>query len=301
MWDLIFNPFVTLLTWMYSIFNQDIIMAIVVFTIIIRIVTYPLLAKQQESSKRMQELQPRLKKLQEKYKDDREKLAQAQMAMYKEAGVNPLGGCLPTLIQFPIIIGLYQAIMFALAASPYQLVDLSERLLIPGLDGLIPLQNEWLGMNLTQPPSPPLNPEYALVLPILVMVTTWLSFKFSMPNMGASSGGATDQAQSMTRSMTTIMPIMFGAFALSFSVGLSVYFIVSNLAAIVQYSPTGKKGLDWLFRTGQYSRNKAPLLPDIDDEDEPADAKPSAKPKVVTGTSKTVRTPKKPLKTKARR
>src|SRR5689334_10412547 len=151
MWDLIFNPFVTLLTWMYSVLNHDIVLAIVVFTVIVRVVTYPLLAKQQQSAKKMQELQPRLKRIQDKYKDDREKLAQAQMDLYREAGVNPFGGCLPLLIQFPILIALYQAIYFALANTPFQLVDLSERLLIPGLDKLIPLQNVWLGMNLTQP------------------------------------------------------------------------------------------------------------------------------------------------------
>ena len=79
----------------------------------------------------MQQIQPQLKKLQEKYKNDKEKLSQAQMKLYKENKVNPVGGCFPMVIQFPILIGLYQAIFFALAATPFQLVDLSERLLIP--------------------------------------------------------------------------------------------------------------------------------------------------------------------------
>jgi YidC/Oxa1 family membrane protein insertase len=91
MWDLIINPFVTLLTLFYSIFGNDIILAIVFFTLLVRFLTYPLLAKQQESAKNMQAIQPKLKKLQEKYKDDKERLAQEQMSLYKEAGVNPLG------------------------------------------------------------------------------------------------------------------------------------------------------------------------------------------------------------------
>jgi len=249
MWDLIINPFVTILTWLYAALNNNIVLAIVIFTALIRLLTLPLMVRQQQSTAKMQELQPQLKKLQEKYKDDREKLAQAQMELYREAGVNPFGGCLPLLVQFPVIIALYQAIYFALAATPYQLVDLSERLMIPGLSGLIPLQNVWLGMDLTQPPAPPNNPIYALALPLLVMATTYLQSKMAMP---PSSGPVdpNDQAAAMTRSMTTVMPIMFGMFALSFSVGLSIYFIVGNVLGILQYSPQGKKLIDRVFGPG---------------------------------------------------
>ena len=119
MMDLILNPFVTVLAWLYAALNQDIVLAIVVLTVIIRVLTFPLFAKQQESSRKMQQVQPQLKKLQEKYKNDKEKLSQAQMKLYKENKVNPVGGCFPMVIQFPILIGLYQAIFFALAATPF--------------------------------------------------------------------------------------------------------------------------------------------------------------------------------------
>lgn len=257
MWDLILNPFVTILTWLYSALNQDIVLAIIVLTVIIRFLTYPLLARQQESSRKMQQLQPQLKKIQEKYKNDREKLSQAQMQLYRENKVNPVGGCLPLVVQFPILIGLYQAIFFALAATPFQLVDLSERLLIPGLDSLIPLQRMWLGMDLTLPPTT--NPTYALALPLLVLATTWGQSKLTMAVTKSggdskdkdddddSSSGIGGQAQAMTKSMTTIMPLMFGFFSLSFSVGLSIYFVTSNLIGIVQYSPQGRRALDRIF------------------------------------------------------
>lgn len=266
MWDLIINPFVTLLTWMYSVMGNNVVLAIVVFTVLVRILTFPLMAKQQQSAKRMQEIQPRLKKLQEKYKDDREKLAQAQMELYKDAGVNPFGGCLPLLIQFPVLIALYQAIYFALANTPYQLVDLSERLMVPGLDRLIPLENIWLGMDLTHPPTPPLNPAYALVLPVLVMVTTYIQSKMTLAATGQNNTsssdkpGEMDQAAAMSRSMTTVMPIMLGAFALSFSVGLSVYFITSNILGIIQYSPMGKQVIDRLF--GGERKAKDDIVPE---------------------------------------
>jgi len=274
MWDLILNPFVTILTWLYQVLNQDVVLAIIVLTVIIRLLTYPLLARQQESSRKMQQLQPKLKKLQEKYKNDREKLSEAQMKLYREHGVNPVGGCLPLVIQFPILIGLYQAIFFALAATPFQLVDLPERLLIPGLDSLIPLQRIWLGMDLTLPPTT--NPTYALILPLLVLITTWAQSKMTMSMTQQSKsddddgGGVTGQAQAMTQSMTTIMPLMFGFFSLSFSVGLSIYFVTSNLVGIVQYSPQGRAVLDKIFR----SNNNNDVVVDSDDEEDEPVKKP---------------------------
>lgn len=291
MWDIILNPFVTMLTWLYALLNQDIVLAIVVLTVIIRFLTYPLLARQQESQRKMQQVQPQLKKLQEKYKNDKEKLSQAQMKLYRENKVNPVGGCLPLVVQFPILIGLYQAIFFALAATPFQLVDLSERLLIPGLDALIPLQRFWTPipqlvqllpeMDLTKAPTD--NPPYALALPLLVLVTTWAQSKFSMSMSKQTSakkdddddddgGNVGGQAQAMTKSMTTIMPIMFGAFSLSFSVGLSIYFVTSNLIGIVQYSPQGRQVLDRLFGKKQ----KDDVIVDVEFED---DEEPVKKPR----------------------
>ena len=143
-----------------------------------------------------------------------------------------MGGCLPLLIQFPILIGLYQAIIQVLGATPLQLMDLSGRILIPGLDTLIPLQNHFLWLNLVQP-----DPYY--VLPILVLVTTWLQQRLLMPPSTGDGG----QAAAMTRSMSTVMPIMFFFFSLSFASGLSIYFVVSNLIGIVQYSLMGKASL----------------------------------------------------------
>jgi YidC/Oxa1 family membrane protein insertase len=243
MWDLILNPFITLLTLLYSVLGENVVLSIVVFTVLVRVAILPLTAQQQRSSKAMQELQPELKKLQEKHKNDREKLAQEQMALYKEHGVNPFGGCFPLLIQFPILIGLYQAIIFTLAATPFQLIDLSGRFMLQGLDHLVPLNNMWLQMDLSKPPTD--NPAWALALPVLVLVTTWAQSKLTVPPAPpADSGdGRPNQAQAMTQSMTTIMPLMFGFFSLQFSVGLSIYFVVSNLIGIVQYSMMGQSKL----------------------------------------------------------
>jgi YidC/Oxa1 family membrane protein insertase len=175
------------------------------------------------------------------------------------------------------MLALYQAIYFALATSPYQLVDLSDRLLIPGLDQLLLLKNTWLGMNLTQPPAPPLNPTYALVLPVLVMVTTYFQSKLAMPATVPSADGEVSQTEAINRSMTTVMPIMLGVFALSFSVGISIYFITGNLISILQYSPIGKRMTERVFSSGK-SKN----------EEDPEDPAPvSRKPVAVTASGNT--------------
>ncbi|MCA0452665.1 MAG: YidC/Oxa1 family membrane protein insertase [Chloroflexi bacterium] len=244
MWDIILNPFITVLTLLYQLFNSSVI-AIILFTVLIRLITFPLTAQQTRASKAMAELQPELKKIQDKYKNDREKLSQEQMRLYRENGINPLGGCLPLIIQLPIWIGLYQAINHALAATPLQLLDLSGRFLITGLDRLVPLNNVFLGMDLTQSPSA--NPTYALVFPVLVLITSYVQSKMMTPPAApADPDGRPNQAAAMTQSMTTIMPLMMGMFSLSFSVGLSVYFIVSNIMGIVQYAMGNKdKKFDW--------------------------------------------------------
>lgn len=277
MWDFIINPFVTTLTFLYSILGQNIVLTIVVFTVLVRLLTYPLTIQQQRSSKAMQQLQPELKKLQDKYKDNREKLAQEQMALYKTYGINPLGGCLPLVVQLPIMLGLYQAIIFALAATPWQLMELSGRLMIPGLETLVPLQNNFLGMNLTQPPGPANVISFAL--PLLVVLTTWLQFKATMPSTPKSDDGKASPMAGMTQSMGTIMPVMYGFFALQFSVGLSIYFIVSNIIGIIQYALVGKQNLT------PVAANAAPLNAGGSKSDV-VEGKASAKPAKTTTTTK---------------
>lgn len=239
----------TILLLLYSLLGQNVALAIVAFTVIIRLSILPLTIKQQRSLKKMQELSPKLKELQKKYKDDREKMTQAQMALYREHGVNPFAGCLPLLIQLPILFGLWRAIIATLASSPRQLLELQDRILIGGLDHLVPLKNSFLWLNLALP-----DPYY--VLPVLVVITTYVQQKMIIPakpkterkqRKPGDRPDPTDQAEQMTRSMTTIMPLLFGFFALSYSSGLSLYFITSNIIGIVQYSAMGKADIRRLF------------------------------------------------------
>jgi YidC/Oxa1 family membrane protein insertase len=223
--DFLTNPFTTALLFLYQYIGQNIVLTIVIFTILIRLVTYPLNYAQMKSSKAMQQLQPKLKKLQDKYKGDREKMAQEQMRLYKEHGVNPMAGCLPLLIQLPILFSLYPAIGHLLASTPLQMLSLYHSLMVPSLSHIIPLQNQFLWLNMAQP-----DPYY--ILPILVVATTWLQQKLMTPTMATDSK---DPSASMSRNMMITMPLLFGLMALQFAAGLSIYFIVSNLAGILQY------------------------------------------------------------------
>jgi len=238
--------------------------------VIIRLATSPLLIQQQRSTRAMQEIQPQLTKLREKHKNDREKLAQEQMALYKEYGINPLGGCLPLLIQLPILLALYRAINHALGSTPFEVIDLSERLIFGTVDSSVPLDNMWIGMDLTLAPTS--NPMYALALPVLVMVTTWLQSKLTMPTPKPSEDEKANQTAQITRTMTTVMPLMFGFFSLSFSVGLSIYFVVSNTVGIVQYTLMGKA--EWGRLLGREPE---------EEEEEPVKAKASANGKSENG------------------
>lgn len=299
MWDLIVNPMVTILTLLYSLLGNNIVLAIAVFTVIIRLATSPLMISQQRAMAKQQELAPKLNELKEKYKNDAEKRNQAQMALYKEHGINPLGGCLPLLVQMPILFGLYATINHALSATPYQLIDLSGRLLLPDLGRLVPIENLWLGMDLTL--SPTSNPSIALSLPLFVLVTTWLQSKLTMPAPKQPEKGkeesAADQAANMTRSMTTIMPLMFGFFSLQFSVGLSIYFVVSNLVGIIQYTFMGKAQWGQLFSflgTGESAAETGVV--ESTAADVPAASPASSKPKAPKAKKK----PKKMKKKTAR-
>lgn len=226
---LILRPMLNALLWLYSALGGQFWLAIIIFTVVIRVIMTPLMLPQQRSAKRMQEVQPRLQELQKKYAKDREKLAQEQMKLYKEMGVNPMGGCLPMLVQFPIWIGLYQSIIQALGHQPLQLLSLSQNIypFLQNIWAAVPLNRFFLGMDLSLTPQQLGGLTYAL--PVLVAFTSWLQTKMVTP-AGAADGG---QAASSMQSMTMMMPLMFGFFSLSFSTGLSFYFIVSNIIGIV--------------------------------------------------------------------
>ena len=241
MWDLLItNPMVNVLLWIYSAIGGNFGLAIILFTILIRLITHPLTVQQLKGSQLMQELQnsEKWKTIQKKYKDDKEKLAQEQMALYKEMGFNPLAPCLPTLIQFPIIIGLYQAIIRALATTPIELLQFTKHV-YPFINAtqLVPLNSQFLWMNLGQPERL-LIPGLAIGIPtltILVVITTYLQSKLMTP-VSATPG---DQGAQMGKMMNIYMPLFMGYIAYTLSSGLAIYFVASNLFSIGLYAALG--------------------------------------------------------------
>lgn len=199
--------------------------AIILFTVVVRLATFPLNMQQIKSSKAMAALQPQLKVLQDKYKNDRESLAREQMALYKEAGVNPLGGCLPMLVQMPVWFALYQA-----------LIQLSHEgllnegfLWIPSLSG--PVAGWGGGLDWLWPLPPAVGWAHAiayLIMPVLLVVS-----QVYMQNL--MTPPSSDPQQAQMQNIMKFMPLMFGYFALIVPSGLTLYWFTSNVLGVAQH------------------------------------------------------------------
>jgi YidC/Oxa1 family membrane protein insertase len=238
MWDmLIINPMLNTLLWIYSILGNFGI-AIILFTILVRMVTYPLTIQQLKGASKMQDMQKSKEYLamQKKYKEDKQKLQQEQMKLYKEMGVNPLGSCLPTLIQFPVIIGLYQSIIRALAVTPMQMTALFYNIYpFSDVAKLLPIDSQFLWMDLSQPERLYVFGYGIPVLAIIVLITTYFQSRLITPPSQPGEQGA-----QMTQMMNLYMPLLMGYLALTFAAGLALYFVTSNVITILQYAFMGK-------------------------------------------------------------
>lgn len=240
--DFIAIPFMNALLWIYHFLGDNFGFAIIVFTILTRLALYPFSRSQMKSSQAMQELQkdPAWIKIQKKYKNDKQKLQEEQAKFYKEKGINPLGACLPTLLQFPIIIGMYRAIAQVMAVTPIQLVQLASAVSVPNAASLIPLNSSFLWIaDLSQPERLylPFLPDFGIpVLAIIVFITSYFSNKMISPQNADSN----DAGAQMSKSMSLMMPLMIAYFSYAYSGGLALYFVTSNVATILQYVLSGR-------------------------------------------------------------
>jgi YidC/Oxa1 family membrane protein insertase len=250
-WQYFISIFVNVLLWIYDVVGHNFGLAIILFTILIRIVTWPLNAQQMKGAAAMQELQndKEWQAIQKKYAKDREKLAQEQMRVYRERKISPFSSCLPTLIQFPIIIALYQSITRSLGSTPLDLLKLSRSIIFPFLNvpDLIPLNSKFLWMDLGRPESIAIFGFAFPTLALIVAITTYVQAKLTMP----ASASPNDQSAAMGKMMSLYMPLLLGYFALNFASGLSIYFITSNLLGIAQYAMQGKANWRNLLPGGQ--------------------------------------------------
>jgi YidC/Oxa1 family membrane protein insertase len=205
-------------------------LSIIVLTFVIRGLMYPLTIKQLHATRSMQGLQPKIAELQKKHGKDKQKLAQEQMRLYKESGVSPAGCLGPMLIQMPIWIALYQAIIRVLVTTPENFLNLSGYLYSwPVLYEALPLDNRFLWMNMAYPD---------IFLALLVGGSMWVTQKMITPV------SADPKQKAQGRTMLVMMPVMFTFLSMSFPSGLALYWVSSNVITVaIQYFVTGWGGL----------------------------------------------------------
>ncbi len=258
--NFIADPLGKFLYWIYnSIAFENYGLAIIIFTIIVRAAMFPLTLKQYKSTAEMQKVQPLMQELQRKYANDKQKLNEEMMKLYQEHKINPAGGCLPLVIQMPILLTLWQVItkplQFMLGFSqdqltklateanvlkhPYAQIDTITYFIKNGKGGQVGNLNMFFpnhnGLNLGNIPTYHIDQLTAepmkiwlLLLVLLAVGTTFLTARMSMPK-------TTDKATNpMGNTMLYISPLMTLFFSFQFPAGLALYWIAGNIFAIGQ-------------------------------------------------------------------
>ncbi len=228
--------------------------SIMILTILIRILVWPFMASQIKATKKMADLKPHLDVLKQKHKDDKQGLAAAQMALYKEHGVNPAGGCLPAIIQIPVFIALYQAIINILPGAGGNLNIINSLLYFPQFKLPATLDPNFFGLNLGIKPS-----DFGkfgallLLIPLATALLTFVQSKMTMPKPlkvypsdspkeKKEKEGIEDSMGQVQSQMAYLMPIMIGYFAFSFPVGLAIYWNTYTILGILQQHRIGGWG-----------------------------------------------------------
>jgi YidC/Oxa1 family membrane protein insertase len=216
--QVLLDPMINFLVILNNVLFGSFGLAILAFTIIIRLVTFPLTLRQLHATRSMQTIQPRIQELNKKFSDPKRR-QQETMKVYREAGVNPLGCLGPMVLQFPVLIALYYAIRQTLPQSPEALENLHNHLYSWSfIQHAIPIQERFLGMDL--------RTNGFLPLVVLVGLTTWAQTKTTVTVV------TDDKARAQQQMMAYMMPLMFAFFALSFPAGVSLYWIINSIVGI---------------------------------------------------------------------
>lgn len=225
--------------------------AIIGMTIAIRLLLYPLMKQQLVSAKKMANLKPHLDAINTKHKDNKQALQQAQLALYKEHGVNPAAGCLPLLIQMPVLIALYNVFYQVLGNGNFaKLIQDINTILYSPLLRLASFDLTFFGINLgIKPGQWQTQGWWLLSVPILTGLLQFWQTRLMQPAMANTTNQTNttnttnnknkeekkeDMAGDMQKQMAMMTPIMFGFFAFQFPLGLSLYWNVFGLMGIMQ-------------------------------------------------------------------
>lgn len=214
--EALYRPLFNTLVWLYNVIpGNDVGVAIILLTVLLRVALYPPSQKALKSQKVLQELQPEIKKIQKKYKD-RDERAKATMAFYKEHNINPFSGCLPLLIQLPLLFALYQ--VFLKGFDVESLGALYTFVHNPGL-----IDPMFLGLvNLANP-----NHVFALLAGLAQFLQSKAMFRHQ-------SGGTGEFSNIMSKQMTYMMPIFLIFIAWNLPSGLALYWIITMLFSLGQ-------------------------------------------------------------------
>lgn len=224
--------------------------SIVVLTILIRAVLWPLTGAQLKAAKKMQGVSGHLANLKEKHKGDSKRIQQETMKLYKEHGINPAAGCLPIIVQIPIIWGLYSMLQKVVNISPSAVIaQINEIVYFPALHLSKPWDPTFFGISLAQGPSSlisTLGPAVLLV-PIVTGVIQFAQSKMMMPQKSNATNNLKkkdDFATAFQSQATYIFPVMIGFFSYTFPLGLSLYWNTFTIFGIIQqYKISGWGGL----------------------------------------------------------
>ena len=214
---ILLNPMINLLVILNNLLFGSFGLAIIAFTIIVRVATFPLTLRQLHQTRAMQTIQPRVQEINKKYSDPKRRQEEIMKA-YREAGFNPIGCIGPMLIQFPILIALFIAVRKTLPESPEALEALNGHLYQwDYIKHAIPITETVLGMDLRTP---------NIMMVVLVGVTQFLQQKTTV--MVATD----ERARAQQQMMLYMMPLMFAFFALSFPSGVALYWVVNSIVGI---------------------------------------------------------------------
>lgn len=231
--------------------------AILGLTILLRLLLYPLMQAQLRSARKMQQLKPHLDALSVKHKDNKQALQQAQLELYRQHGINPAAGCLPLLIQMPVLIALYNVFYQVLQnGNVAKLVaDINHVVYVSTLK-ITSLDLTFFGMNLgTKPSQWQSHGWWLLSIPLITAALQYVQSKLMMPPTAKASvapdakvkkddkkePSAEDTAMEMQKQMMMIMPLMYAVFAYQFPVGLALYWNVFGLFGIMQQLAINKE------------------------------------------------------------
>jgi len=246
LWSSLGDIFANIIVFFYS-FTHNYGIAIILMTVIIRVILYPLMQKQMVSMREMQKIQPLMKAVQDKYKNDKERLNKELMALYKEHKVNPMSGCLPLLIQMPILILLFQVLRkFKYYIPNTEIIDggflwIANK--VPVLiDGkLTDVAGLAAPEQLIHLPGNGIFGIQALgILPFLIGGSMYIQQKMTSTG-GTTAGKDGGSAQQTQKMMTIMMPLMIGFMSFSLPSGLTLYWFTSTLLGIGQQYLINKK------------------------------------------------------------